>query len=73
MEDSFKRVLKSVKKYNEKKKENDYYTWKKQNKYEINMLYEIIVRFRYESNLEILNLMKYEDWCFFLYNNYEKL
>ena len=69
MEDSFKRVLTSIKKYKDRKDECDYYNWKKKNKYEINMLYKIIIRFRNDSNLEILNLMKYEDWCYFLYTN----
>ena len=69
MDDSFKRVLKSIKKYKDRKDECDYYSWKKKNKYEINMLYKIIIRFRNDSNLEILNLMKYEDWCYFLYKN----
>ena len=69
MEDSFKRVLTSIKKYKDRKEEYDYYSWKKKNKHEINMLYKIIIRFRNDSDLEILNLMKYEDWCYFLYTN----
>ena len=70
---SLNRLLNSISKYKINKEKNEYQKFLHTNDYQINMLLEIINNYQMNSKSDILNIMNYNDFCYFLFKHQKKI